>query len=72
VDTNQVRVGPIIYAAIALRRINDGWHSFQVGLSDPSRYGQLRIVAGKGHRIHQEKRIWIGRSLRDDLIHDDR
>lgn len=54
-DTNQAGVGPIIYARIALRLINDGWHSFQVGLSDPSKYGQLRIVAGKSHRIHQEE-----------------
>ena len=54
-DTNQARVGPIIYARITLRRVNDGWHRFQVSLSDPSKYGQLRIVAGKSHRIHQEE-----------------
>ena len=54
-DTNRVRVGPIIYAAIALHRINDGWHSFQLGLPGPSKYGQFRTGVGTGHRVHHEK-----------------
>jgi pimeloyl-ACP methyl ester carboxylesterase len=35
--------------------INDAWHSFQVDLSHRSKYAQLRIVQGAGHRMVMQK-----------------
>jgi len=45
--------------------INDEWHSFQVDLASRSRYGQLRVVAGSGHRMHQEKPEAIADAIQD-------
>jgi pimeloyl-ACP methyl ester carboxylesterase len=46
-------------------QINDAWHSFQVDLSRRSKYAQLRIVAGAGHRMHQEKPEAIAQAIHD-------
>ena len=46
-------------------QINEAWHSFQVDLSHRSKYAQLRIVAGAGHRMHQEKPEAIAQSIHD-------
>ena len=35
--------------------INDAWHSFQVDLSHRSKYAQLRVVEGAGHRMVMQK-----------------
>jgi pimeloyl-ACP methyl ester carboxylesterase len=48
-------------------QINDAWHSFQVDLSHRSKYAQLRIVAGAGHRMHQEKPEAIAQAIHDVL-----
>ncbi len=48
-------------------RINDAWHSFQVDLSHRSKYAQLRIVAGAGHRMHQERPEAIAQAIHDVL-----
>ena len=48
-------------------QINDAWHSFQVDLSHRSRYAELRIVAGSGHRMHQEKPEAIAQAIHDVL-----
>jgi len=46
-------------------QINDAWHGFQVDLSHRSKYAQLRIVAGAGHRMHQEKSEAIAQAIHD-------
>ncbi len=48
-------------------QINEAWHSFQVDLSHRSKYAQLRIVAGAGHRMHQEKPAAIAQAIHDVL-----
>ena len=48
-------------------QINDAWHSFQVDLSHRSKYAQLRIVAGAGHRMHREKPEAIAQAIHDVL-----
>lgn len=48
-------------------QINDAWHSFQVDLSHRSKYARLRIVAGAGHRMHQEKPEAIAQAIHDVL-----
>src|SRR5882757_10397 len=48
-------------------QINDAWHSFQVDLSHRSKHAQLRIVAGAGHRMHQEKPEAIAQAIHDVL-----
>jgi pimeloyl-ACP methyl ester carboxylesterase len=48
-------------------QINDAWHSFQVDLSHRSKYAELRIVAGAGHRMHQEKPEAIAQAIHDVL-----
>jgi pimeloyl-ACP methyl ester carboxylesterase len=48
-------------------QINDAWHSFQVDLSHRSKYAELRIVAGSGHRMHQEKPEAIAQAIHDVL-----
>jgi pimeloyl-ACP methyl ester carboxylesterase len=45
--------------------INDEWHNFQVDLARRSRYGQLRTVAGSGHRMHQQRPDAIADAIRD-------
>jgi hypothetical protein len=35
--------------------INDAWHSFQVDLSHRSKYAQLRVIPGAGHRLVMQK-----------------
>ena len=49
-------------------QINDAWHSFQVDLSHRSKYAELRIVAGAGHRMHQEKPEAIAQAIHDVLV----
>ena len=48
-------------------QINDAWHSFQVDLSHRSKYAQLRIVDGAGHRMHQERPEAIAQAIHDVL-----
>ncbi|WP_263355359.1 alpha/beta fold hydrolase [Acidicapsa acidisoli] len=48
-------------------QINEAWHSFQVDLSHRSKYAQLRIIAGAGHRMHQEKPEAISQAIHDVL-----
>lgn len=48
-------------------QINDEWHNLQVDLSHRSKYAQLRIVAGAGHRMHQEKPEAIAQAIHDVL-----
>jgi pimeloyl-ACP methyl ester carboxylesterase len=45
--------------------INDEWHNFQVDLARRSKYGQLRLVAGSGHRMHQQRPDAIADAVRD-------
>jgi pimeloyl-ACP methyl ester carboxylesterase len=45
--------------------INDEWHHFQVDLARRSRYGQLRSVAGSGHRMHQQRPDAIAEAIQD-------
>ena len=45
--------------------INAAWHDFQVDLASRSKYGQLRIVANSGHRMHQERPDAIADAIRD-------
>jgi len=45
--------------------INDQWHDFQVDLAGRSRYGQLRVIAGVGHRMHQQKPEAIADAIED-------
>jgi pimeloyl-ACP methyl ester carboxylesterase len=45
--------------------INAEWHNFQVDLAQRSKYGQLRPVAGSGHRMHQQKPEAIADAIRD-------
>jgi hypothetical protein len=45
--------------------INDEWHNFQVDLARRSKYGQLRSVAGSGHRMHQQRPDAIADAIRD-------
>ena len=49
-------------------QINDAWHSFQVDLSQRSKYAQLRIVAGAGHRMHQERPEAIAQAIHDVVV----
>jgi hypothetical protein len=42
-------------------------HGFQVDLSHRSQYAHLRIVAGVGHRMHQEKTKAIVQVIHDVL-----
>jgi pimeloyl-ACP methyl ester carboxylesterase len=45
--------------------INDEWHNFQVDLARRSRYGQLRSVAGSGHRMHQQRPDAVADAIQD-------
>jgi pimeloyl-ACP methyl ester carboxylesterase len=45
--------------------INDEWHNFQVDLARRSRYGQLRTIAGSGHRMHQQRPDAIADAILD-------
>jgi hypothetical protein len=45
--------------------INDAWHSFQVDLSHRSRYAQLRIVQGAGHRMVMQKPEVVAEAVKD-------
>jgi alpha/beta hydrolase fold len=45
--------------------INDEWHNFQVDLAQRSKYGQLRAVAGSGHRMHQQRPDAIADAIQD-------
>jgi pimeloyl-ACP methyl ester carboxylesterase len=44
---------------------NAAWHSYQVDLASRSKYGQLRVVAGSGHRMHQDRPDAIADAIRD-------
>jgi pimeloyl-ACP methyl ester carboxylesterase len=44
---------------------NAAWHSYQVDLAGRSKYGQLRVVAGSGHRMHQDRPDAIADAIRD-------
>lgn len=45
--------------------INAEWHNFQVDLAGRSKYGQLRVVAGSGHRMHQQRPDAIAEAIGD-------
>jgi pimeloyl-ACP methyl ester carboxylesterase len=45
--------------------INDAWHSFQVDLSHRSKYAQLRIVQGAGHRMVMQKPEAVAQAVHD-------
>jgi pimeloyl-ACP methyl ester carboxylesterase len=45
--------------------INDAWHSFQVDLSHRSKYEQLRVVEGAGHRMVMQKPEPVARAVHD-------
>jgi hypothetical protein len=45
--------------------INDAWHSFQVDLSHRSKYAQLRVIPGAGHRMVMQKPEVIAQAIRD-------
>jgi pimeloyl-ACP methyl ester carboxylesterase len=45
--------------------INDAWHSFQVDLSHRSKYAQLRIVEGAGHRMVMQKPDAVAEAVKD-------
>lgn len=45
--------------------INDAWHSFQVDLSHRSRYAQLRMVEGAGHRMVMQKPEAVAQAVHD-------
>ena len=48
-------------------QINDAWHNFQLDLSHRSKYAQLRIVAGAGHRMNEEKPETVAQAIHDVL-----
>jgi pimeloyl-ACP methyl ester carboxylesterase len=45
--------------------INDAWHSFQVDLSHRSKYAQLRVVEGAGHRMVLQKPEVVAQAVHD-------
>jgi pimeloyl-ACP methyl ester carboxylesterase len=45
--------------------INDAWHSFQVDLSHRSKYAQLRVVEGAGHRMVLQKPEAVAQAVHD-------
>jgi pimeloyl-ACP methyl ester carboxylesterase len=45
--------------------INDAWHSFQVDLSRRSKYAQLRIVQGAGHRMVMQQPKAVAQAVHD-------
>ncbi|HEX4319426.1 MAG TPA: alpha/beta fold hydrolase [Acidobacteriaceae bacterium] len=45
--------------------INDAWHSFQVDLSHRSKYAQLRIVQGAGHRMVMQKPEAVAEAVKE-------
>ena len=45
--------------------INDEWHNFQVDLARRSKYGQLRLVVGSGHFMHQQRPDAIADAVQD-------
>ncbi|HTJ31531.1 MAG TPA: alpha/beta fold hydrolase, partial [Acidobacteriaceae bacterium] len=38
-----------------LNAINAEWHNYQVDLAGRSKFGQLKVVAGSGHRMHEQR-----------------
>jgi pimeloyl-ACP methyl ester carboxylesterase len=44
---------------------NAEWHNFQVDLAGRSKFGQLRIVANSGHRMHEDRPDAIADAIRD-------
>jgi pimeloyl-ACP methyl ester carboxylesterase len=58
----------MIAAQEELKKSSDtGSWGFQVDLSHRSKYAELRIVAGSGHRMHQEKPEAIAQAIHDVL-----
>lgn len=45
--------------------VNAEWHSFQVDLAGRSKYGQLRLVAGSGHFMQQQRPDAIADAIQD-------
>jgi len=45
--------------------INDAWHSFQVDLSHRSKYAQLRVVEGAGHRMVMQEPEAVAQAVHD-------
>jgi pimeloyl-ACP methyl ester carboxylesterase len=45
--------------------INAEWHNFQVDLAGRSKYGELRLVTGSGHFMHQQRPDAIAEAIRD-------
>jgi pimeloyl-ACP methyl ester carboxylesterase len=45
--------------------INSEWHNFQVDLAHRSKYGQLRLVSGSGHFMHQQRPDAIADAIQD-------
>jgi pimeloyl-ACP methyl ester carboxylesterase len=45
--------------------INDAWHSYQVDLSHRSKYAQLRVVQGAGHRMVMQKPEAVAQAVHD-------
>jgi len=45
--------------------INALWHDYQVDLAGRSKFGQLRIVANSGHRMHMDRPDAIADAIRD-------
>jgi pimeloyl-ACP methyl ester carboxylesterase len=45
--------------------INTDWHNYQVDLAARSKYGQLRVVAGSGHRMNQQRPDAIADAIQD-------
>jgi pimeloyl-ACP methyl ester carboxylesterase len=45
--------------------INAEWHNYQVDLAGRSKYGQLRLVAGSGHFMHQQRPDAIAAAIQD-------
>ncbi|MBT9330034.1 alpha/beta fold hydrolase [Paracidobacterium acidisoli] len=45
--------------------MNAAWHDFQVDLAGRSKFGQLRIVPGSGHRMHEQRPDAIADAIQD-------
>jgi pimeloyl-ACP methyl ester carboxylesterase len=47
--------------------INALWHGYQVDLARRSKFGQLRIVANSGHRMHMDRPDAIAEAIQDTV-----
>ena len=48
--------------------LNAEWHNFQVDLAGRSRHGELRLVAGSGHFMHQQRPDAIAEAIQDVVL----